>query len=467
MQALCLEGENGLFRSWFDPIRYREHGRNLAVDGDEDRCLSTACHDVCVCMQIREGDTLFPHQERCSNQDLVPVDIRSQSFATERFEIVRRAQSLTVSSADDGLGDGVFGLLLHRGRQSQHLRAIHTVGHNHVSHLRSAFGQRAGFVKGHHADVFQSLQRLAFAEQNAQFRRAAGAHHDGCRRRQTHGAWAGDDKNRHTCHKREAEHRDRTKGAPCGHSHRRYGYDDWYENGDHAIGKGLDGKAGALCFLDHLDNAGEHGVLAHARGLHHQGSLTIERPACEQVLLRFLNWNGLACQHAFIDERRPLEDDAIHRNTFPWLHDQNVAHAHEGQIHGFKLIALPDMGAVGLQLDERSDRGARLTPCAGFKPPPKQDQRDDHSRGFKVDGLRARGQQRGRKQGDAGIDPCRRCAERHQRVHIGHAFDQRRKPASEKLPPGPAQYRCGEQVLQGPKHCLAEGLVDQVMHCGD
>ena len=67
------------------------------------------------------------------------------------------------------------------------------------------------------------------------------------------------------------------------------------------IGERLDRRAAALRFGDHLHDAREHRVAAHAFGAHQEAAGAIHRAAGDGVAGRFLDRQRFAGEHGFID----------------------------------------------------------------------------------------------------------------------------------------------------------------------
>ena len=197
---------------------------------------------------------------------LTSACLRAHAEAGDALEVREHRgarDAFSLCCLDDGARDGMFGSCFNGGDQRQHIGAGKPFGGFEIGQDGPALGQRAGLVERDDAGILQRLQRLALAEQNPHLRAASGSNHDRGRCCQPHGTWAGDDQHRHGIDQRESDRRVRTKRAQtikvnaatamtAGTNHKR-----------HPVDQRLDGQLGALRFLDHADDLGEHGVGAY------------------------------------------------------------------------------------------------------------------------------------------------------------------------------------------------------------
>src|ERR1700740_2218126 len=90
------------------------------------------------------------------------------------------------------------------------------------------------------------------------------------------------------------------------------------------IGEGLEGGAAALGLSNELDDAGEQRFGADALGAHDERSGRVDGRTDDFAAARFLDRDGLASDHGFVDRTAPFKDNAIDGNFFSRTHAQFV-----------------------------------------------------------------------------------------------------------------------------------------------
>ena len=171
------------------------------------------------------------------------------------------------------------------------------------------------------------LERLAAADEDAGLGAAAGPDHDRGRRREPHRARAGDDDDAD-----ERGERERDAAAPGPNSEP----DDERRRPRATRTSGTKTSAirsarrwiGALlpwARRDELDDPGERRVAADPRGAHHERAGRVERRADDLGARPDLDRDRLAGQHAGVDRRRALDDDAVDRDLLAGPDPQQVA----------------------------------------------------------------------------------------------------------------------------------------------
>ena len=157
-------------------------------------------------------------------------------------------------------------------------------------HRRLAQRQCAGLVHEQRVDQREHLEGLGVADDDPKLRPAPGAETtSGHRRCQPQGARTGNDEHGHRVDEgmgqggRGAQEQPEQEGqAGQAHDHR-------HEVARDLVRQPLDARAGVLRLADQPDDLGEHRVLAHAFGDHHQGAGPVQRAAhqaCAGHLLR-------------------------------------------------------------------------------------------------------------------------------------------------------------------------------------
>jgi len=176
--------------------------------------------------------------------------------------------------------------IFHRRGPLQQLLFCDIVGRNHFSQFGLAPCDSAGFIKHHHLDVFEGLNSLAGANQNASLGPNTRAHHQRGRRCQAQSAGAGDNQNRNGGENsqywggRRLINPGQKIRAPCKYGAQAVGgnkphrkacqgnqNDDGHKTPRHAVGEFLNGHSRALGLFYQFDHLGQKGIAAHLGGL--------------------------------------------------------------------------------------------------------------------------------------------------------------------------------------------------------
>ena len=204
---------------------------------------------------------------------------------------------------------------LRAGRQVEDL-AGRPAGRRHdVGHGRAAEGQGAGLVEDHGVDLVGDLERLAAADEDAGLGAAAGPDHDRRRRGQprAHGqamTTTAMNEVRARVSRGSGPNRSHTTNVPAGDEE--HGRDEHL--GD-AVGEALDGRLAALGPPDEVDDAGERRVAADGRGAHDERAGRVARRADDLGPGSDLDRDRLAGEHARVDRRGALDEDAVDRHA--------------------------------------------------------------------------------------------------------------------------------------------------------
>ena len=196
-----------------------------------------------------------------------------------------------------------------------------------------ALGERSGLVDHHRINLLEGFQCFGALDQYAVLRAFAGSNHDRHRRCQAQRAGTGDNKHSNSVDQREAQRRRRTPDRPsdkgnCGTAN--HGRDKPTRN---AIGELLDWSSASLCFSHHLDDLGEQRVLADPLGDHDEAAGLVDRAASDGVASTFVDGNGLARHHRFINIARSALNLAVHWYLAARPDAQPVALANVGEGH--------------------------------------------------------------------------------------------------------------------------------------
>ena len=272
LQAHAMEGLDRIPCLILDWIGDREQGGDPGVDGGEDRRFAFVGKLIKLGLEGGGVDVVHLHQARGADQNVLVVHGRGETVTGLGLDRLDRGQSeaFGLGGGLDGAGDGVLGLCLCRGDGGEGFGAVEAGGEVQRGEAWAAHRERAGLVEGDDLCLGQGLERVALAEEHAEFGGATGADHDRGGRGEAHGAGAGDNQDRDACHEGETEGGIGTEGEPCKDGQDSGGDDHGHEDAHHAVGQRLDREFGALGLLDHGDDAGEHGVAADAGGGHGQ-----------------------------------------------------------------------------------------------------------------------------------------------------------------------------------------------------
>ena len=88
----------------------------------------------------------------------------------------------------------------------------------------------------------------------------------------------------------------------------------WHEEGCNAVGEPLDGRTGALCLADHLDDLGEKGIRTDPLSPHDKATRAVHGASGNFGLHVFLDRNWLAADHRLVNRTMSLQHHAIDRN---------------------------------------------------------------------------------------------------------------------------------------------------------
>ncbi len=338
--------------------------------------------------------------------------------------------------ADDGLGQRMLAAALGGRRDSEQL-ALLDAGHRlDARHSRPAASDRAGLVEDDGGDALGVLEGGAVADENPVLGTLAGADHDGRRRREPHGARAGDDQDGDCARQRGGELRLGPQQQPAGERHRGDADDRRHEPPRDPIRQALDGCLRALCTLHQCHDLGERRVAAHPLRAHHERSAGVDGRADDRVADALLDRQRLAGQHRLVHGRGTVDQDPVDR------HPIAGAYPHEITRHDLvhRDLALPalaqDAGRIGSQLQQGPDRAGRPALGTGLEPAAEQDETDDQRRRVEVGLMPDAGRHDllGQQGDEHRVPICRQRADRDQGVHVRLAVPSAPKRCDQEAP---------------------------------
>ncbi len=221
------------------------------------------------------------------------------------------------------------------------------------------------------------LQGLSPPDEDAIFGAFPGPHHDGGGGGQSQGTGTGDNEDRH-----KVKHGVREGGRGSEEIPDDEGDDgDSYYGRDEVAGDDIgqpgNGGFGTLGLLHHLDDLGEHGVLAHLGGLKGKSSRLVDGGTDHLIPRLLLHRDGFSCDHRLVHRGVPVSDNPIHGDLLPGPHyheipDRDFFH---GDIH---LLAFPhNPGCFRLQPDQFFDSLGGLTLGSRLEKATQEDKNDD------------------------------------------------------------------------------------------
>ena len=255
-------------------VRYRHEPHHVPVAADDERRQSLNRQAIHLFVE-RLGQVVGP-----SHGDRVAVDQGGGSGAgLDRVAGRRGDVDAPVPGAFD---DGVRERMLRAGFRSrgrgQHLIGREPSQRNHLGQTHRALGDRAGLVQQHDVGCVGRLEDLASLEQDAELGGAAGPRHDGGGRRQTQGARARDQQDRHRVQQRLSR-----LGVGDGEPADERGQSDHHHDRDedrgHAVGEPLDGRLRPLGRSEEAHDLRELRVRADLRDEHDQPAVAVDRRA--------------------------------------------------------------------------------------------------------------------------------------------------------------------------------------------
>ena len=309
----------------------------------------------------------------------------------------------------------------------------------YIRHARPAFGNGRRLVEQNRAHVLRSLQRFGILVQDAHRRGPPRRRHDGYGRRQPERAGARDHQHadRHT---QNLRHRHR-RGArsPQDHPHRKgqrgNAEDDGHKDARDLVDRLFDRRFGRARLAHHLYDTGKDGVFPHLFGTDAQHVALIDRSAGDEVTLADFHGQALARYGRFIDKRIARKDDAVHRDTVPLLHDDDVTLYDLGKADSLLRPVPLHVYRVGCKFQKFFDLFSRPALGAGLQPLPQRYEREHHRRRFKeqiIHGKFMRVRIGHDEHDDDAVQVRHGRTETDEGIHVRHAFEERLYAAPEK-----------------------------------
>ena len=375
-----------------------------------------------------------------AHEDAPTIDRRFGSAPGKGAE-VRGCSGIAARAGEDGLRHGMLAPPLHGGGEAQHFIHRKTFSGTYRPQFGHARGDGPGLIQNHGIDGGGKFEDVAALDEQTAQCTAAGAGHDGGRRRKSHGARAGDDEHGHRVQQRVT---DRAEKQPGRKGNDRDRENSHREVAAHRIGEAGDRSARTLRPLHEFHDARQSRFAAHMRGTKTERAGAVQRAAEDGRRYRFRYRETLTGQHRLIDVTRAVEHRAIHRNTFAGLHDDHIADNDIGDgndLFGAAGRAADHAGSVRGEADQPANGVRRFASHTRFQQTTQQHENDNDGGGFEIDILRAG------PDGPYGIKECRAGAEGDQRIHVGRTMPQRRPGIAIIGLPAVQQHRQGQDKL--------------------
>src|SRR5438270_10502510 len=87
----------------------------------------------------------------------------------------------------------------------------------------------------------------------------------------------------------------------------------WDEPACYFVGQTLNWRAAPLRLRHHLDDLGENGIASYSLGFNHDAAGLVDGAASDLIAIPFLQRDGLARNHRFIDRRTARDHATIDR----------------------------------------------------------------------------------------------------------------------------------------------------------
>ena len=271
---------------------------------------------------------------------------------------------------------------------------IRRPGERDPGEAHAARGERAGLVEQDRVHAGGAVERLGPRDEDPPVCAPARADEDRHGRGEAECARAGDDE-----HRDRGGHRllDRTAGEQPGHRrHARDHDDDGHEDRRDAVGEPLRTRLAELGLLDQGGDVREPRVGADPGGAHHEATAVHDRRSGHRGAGRDVDRRRLAREHALVDARLAVLDDAVGGDPLPRSNHESCADAKGCRRH--PLLATGGSNAAGgvgaidedghlvrREVEQRAQRRPRaaLRPCLDH--PPEQEDRDDAGGDLEVD----------------------------------------------------------------------------------
>ncbi len=259
-------------------------------------------------------------------------------------------QPAALCLGNDGLRQGMLGLVFSRGRPGERLVVLYPVGHRDVDERRLALGEGSGLIEHNHVDVAESLERQPVRDQDAGSRRTLCRNGYDQRDGQSERVRAGDD-----------EHADRpcqrirggTERCPDHHGDQCAAEGKPEQHPGGAVSDALRPCARRLGLSDQVLDSSQCSVLADCCDLNTDGGIRGDGachdgvPHCPQLCSR------LTRDHGLINAGGSLTDYPVCRDTRAGTYENDVSDDQLRWGDLMKHVAVDKDGGVRQQRRQR------------------------------------------------------------------------------------------------------------------
>ena len=327
-----------------------------AVDGHVDDRADA------VAVVVFDAELLHELGVACS--DAVAVNGRRDAVAADLFDTCNAAavNGLAVGLLQ-ALADGVRGGAFGQCGIFQHLIGVQLVVMDGRD-LKHALRQSAGLVEHDDLRRGKGFQIVRALDENALLACAADAGEEAQGNADDKGARAAHDEER----QRAVDPVDPLRVCAEGHAQQRHGNAQQHradaygrrvdagKAGDERLGAGLAGAG----VLHKVKNFRDRGFAEGLRGTNFQNAAHVDTAADDLVALGNIAGKALPRQGAGVQGGIAADDDAVQRDLFAGLHDDDAADGDLIRVDLLELAVLFDVGVIGTDVHQRTDVAAAL-----------------------------------------------------------------------------------------------------------
>ena len=265
-----------------------------------------------------------------------------------------QAELLGLGRLHHRLGQGMAGVLLHRGGHPQQLLRAGLPPGDHVRDLELAGGDGAGLVEGHGPDDAQVLQVHAAFDEHTVASGLGDPRQDAGRGADGQGAGGSGHQEQHAPVEALGQGHPAQEGRQQDHQHVRHQHGR-HKPGGEALGELLGGALLALGLGHHLHDAAQGAVPGQPGHLHLQAACLVHRPREDRIPGALVHGHALPGDRALVDGALALEDLPVHGDAIPRADHYHIPHLQGLHRHFHDLIPSLQPGRLGHELAQGVD----------------------------------------------------------------------------------------------------------------
>ena len=310
------------------------------------------------------ADSELPHQLAVARRHGVSVDLCHDPVAADLLDIAHAAAvDFPAVGLLQALADRVGGRALGQRRVFQKLHLFHLVV-VYAGHLEHTLRQGARLVKDNVLGFREDLQIVRALDEDALLARAADAGEEAQRNADDERAGAADHEEGQGAVDpagpvRGQAQREPHDGQRDGEHHRGDAHGGRVDSGKAGDKRLRPGLAGAGVFHE-IEDLGDRRLPELLRRPHLQHAVHVDAAADDLVALLHVARKALAGQRAGVQAGAAADDDAVQRNLFARLHNNDAADGDLIRVDLLQLSVLLDIGVIGPDIHQRADVPAAL-----------------------------------------------------------------------------------------------------------